>query len=143
MKYFLKLSFYGMKQLFNNNPVWFPSSKPTRSLQWVSSTLAPTLKQEISLHPEKFRGLECVASNKTQNVWTCAGFNRGNCNAKWHVHERPAKNNVAHKFRDLRLHSCTLCYEAFGILVDHPMICCPWIKISTWENLEKSSQEQS
>ena len=121
----------------------FLTMSPTGSLQWVSSTLVPRLKQEISRYPDKFRGLECVASNKTQNVWTCAGFNRGKCNAKWHVHERPAKNNAAHKFKDLRLHSCVLCYEAFGILVDHPMINCPWIKISTWANLEKPIQEQA
>ena len=118
----------------------FMTMNPTRSLQWVSSTLAPKINQEMAKHPDKFKGLEFMAGPKTPNVWTCAGFNRGSCNAKWHLHERPAKNNPTHKFKDLRLHCCTLCYEAFGILAVHSTLSCPWIKVNTWKSLESKSE---
>ena len=119
---------------FNVNE--YMTMSPTKSLQWVSGTLVPRLKQEMAKMEAKFIGLNCMAGSKSQNVWTCAGYNRGNCNAKWHIHERPAKNNPGHKFKDLRLHGCSLCYEAFGLLVDHPLTSCPWIRIDTWESLE-------
>ena len=114
----------------------FMTMSPTKSLQWVSSTLVPRLNQEMAIRGDKFKGLGIMSGPKPANVWTCAGYNRGNCNAKWHVHERPAKNNPGHKFKDLRLHGCTLCYEAFGFIANHPMTSCPWIRNATWESLD-------
>ncbi len=53
---------------------------------------------------------------KTDSIWTCSGFNRGgSCTSRWHVHDRPAKNNPALRFKDLRLHCCALCYEGLGV----------------------------
>ena len=120
----------------------FMTMSPTKSLQWVSSTLVPRLKQEMAKHGDKFKGVAIISGAKPPNMWTCAGYNRGNCNAKWHLYERPAKNNPSHKFKDLRLHGCTLCYEAFGFLVNHPLMGCPWIKDVTWESLDEGQGQE-
>ncbi len=122
----------------------FLALSPTRSLQWISGTLVPRFRQEMAKHKYMFVGLQVVAGAKPQSIWTCSGFNRGgSCNAKWHVHERPAKNNPAYKYKDLRLHCCTLCYEGLGILIDHPFTSCPWIMASTWSKLEEEEASMS
>ena len=122
------------------NATEFLAMNPTKSLQWVSSTLVPRLKHEMAIHNVQFKGLVAISRTKTQSVWTCAGFNRGgNCTAKWHVHERTAKNNPTYKYKDLRLHCCTLCYDGLGILVEHPLTSCPWIIASTWTKIGEDS----
>lgn len=114
----------------------FLSMGPVESLQWVSNILAPRLKAEILKQDMTMAGLNLIIGSKSPSIWTCAGFNRGgSCNAKWHVHERFCKSKPNIQFKDLRLHSCTLCYEGLGILCDHPVTDCPWIKLDTWNGL--------
>jgi len=116
----------------------FLAMNPTKSLQWISNTLVPRFKQEMETHRTHFSALSVVSGAKTPSIWTCSGFNRGgSCNAKWHLHERPAKNNPAFKYKDLRLHCCALCYEGIGILTNHPFTSCPWILEATWNKLNE------
>jgi hypothetical protein len=116
----------------------FLAMNPTKSLQWVSATLVPRLKQEVTKHQSKMLGLDLIKGSRSQSILTCAGYNRGgNCLAKWHIHERCSKNNPQQKFKDLRLHCCTLCCDGLGILVEHPFTSCPWIKAGTWKKLEE------
>jgi len=113
---------------------------PTKSLQWVSGTLVPRLKIEMDKHNLAMAGLNNIIGRKSAGVWTCAGFNRGgSCHAKWHVHERSCKTKPSVMFKDLRLHCCTLCYDGLGILCEHPLTDCPWIKADTWKKLENGT----
>lgn len=110
------------------NKAEFLAMSTTKSLQWVTSTLAPKLKQECNKYPSYFGAFGAMAMHSEMVVWTCAGFNRGSqCKAKWHVYERPQRSSS-----DIRLHCCTLCYDALGILSEHRMLDCPWLKESTW-----------
>lgn len=114
----------------------FMSMSPTGSLRWVSGTLVPRLQSELRKYPSVMQGLDIIAGTKSPFIWTCSGYNRGeSCHAKWHVHERTCKTNPSVQFRDLRLHFCTLCYDGLGILSDHPVTSCPWIKSKTWNGL--------
>jgi hypothetical protein len=108
----------------------FLALSPTKSLQWVTTTLAPRLKSESNKHPSYFGAIKLMAMSGEMVVWTCAGFNRGTkCQSKWHVYERPNRES---NHREMRLHCCTLCYDGLGILSEHRMIECPWLKESTW-----------
>jgi hypothetical protein len=108
----------------------FLAMSPTKSLQWVTTTLAPKLKLEASKYPSYFSAIRILAMSGEMVVWTCAGFNRGSqCQSKWHVHERPNRS------RDIRLHCCTLCYDALGILSEHRILDCPWLKEETWQEI--------
>lgn len=113
----------------------FLSKTHTKSLQWIETTIAVCFKEEIQKYPSYFEGFKLLGSGKTTSVWTCAGFNRGGiCHSKWHMHEKPGKRpNQTQK--ELRLHCCTLCYEGLGILSNHPVTGCPWIKSSTWRTI--------
>ena len=107
----------------------FLALSPTKSLQWVTSTLAPKLKEESNKYPSYFGAIKLMAMPSEMVVWTCAGFNRGmQCHSKWHVYERIREHGV----RDIRLHCCTLCYDGLGVLSEHRLIECPWLKESTW-----------
>ena len=111
------------------NKTEFLALSPTKSLQWVTSTLAPRLKEESNKYPSYFGAIKLMAMPGEMVVWTCAGFNRGmQCHSKWHVYERLREHNV----RDIRLHCCTLCYDGLGVLSEHRLLECPWLKESTW-----------
>ncbi len=106
----------------------FLAMSPTKSLQWVTTTLAPKLKLESCKYPSYFEAIKTLAMSAEMVVWTCAGYNRGSqCQEKWHVYERPRSTS-----RDIRLHCCTLCYDGLGILSEHRLLDCPWILESTW-----------
>jgi hypothetical protein len=106
----------------------FLAMSPTKSLQWVTTTLAPRLKLESIRYQSYFGAIRLLAMSGEMVVWTCAGYNRGTqCHAKWHVYERSPRTS-----RDIRLHCCTLCYDGLGILSEHRLIDCPWLKESTW-----------
>jgi hypothetical protein len=111
----------------------FLGMSPTKSLQWVTTTLAPRLKRESCKFPLYFGALRTMAMAGEMVVWTCAGYNRGTkCQAKWHVYENPQRSS-----RDIRLHCCTLCYDGLGVLSEHRMVDCPWLKDSTWEEIKE------
>lgn len=116
----------------------FLAMSATKSLQWVTTTLAPKVKQECSKYPSYFGALRAMAMPSEMVVWTCAGFNRGTqCKSKWHVYERPNRSSS-----DIRLHCCTLCYDALGVLSEHKMIDCPWLKESTWIEIRGVKPEE-
>ncbi len=107
----------------------FLAMSPTKSLQWVTTTLAPRLKQESNRFRPYFSAVRLMAMPAEMVVWTCAGFNRGTqCKAKWHIYERPNQSSNG----DMRLHCCTLCYDGLGVLSEHRLLDCPWLKESNW-----------
>ncbi len=116
----------------------FLSISPTKSLKWVTTTLAPRLKQESNKFPSYFASIKLMAMPAEMVYWTCAGYNRGTkCQSKLHVYERPdwERNQTNHTSRnhmEVRLHCCTLCYDGLGVLSEHRMIDCPWLKESNW-----------
>ncbi len=110
------------------NKAEFLAMSATKSLQWVTSTLAPKLKQECNKYPSYFGAIRVMAMPAEMVVWTCAGYNRGSkCKEKWHVYDRPKSSSS-----DIRLHCCTLCYDGLGVLSEHKILDCPWLKESTW-----------
>jgi hypothetical protein len=112
----------------------FLALNPTKSLQWVTTTLAVKMKEEVAKYPSYFGPIQLLGrSGSEMVVWTCAGFNRGgNCQARWHIHDKPSARVPERVHREMRLHCCTLCYDGLGILSEHRLLDCPWIKKSTW-----------
>jgi hypothetical protein len=117
----------------------FLNMSPTKCLQWVATTLAPKLKEEANKYPSYFGPIKLMAMPAEMVVWTCAGFNRGSqCKAKWHVYERPKASSS-----DIRLHCCTLCYDGLGILSEHRILDCPWLKESNWIEIRGGTKREA
>lgn len=116
------------------DPVEFNKLKFTESLQWVTTNLVVSMKQEMENFPEYFRCIKEIGNVMEIGNKACAGYNRGvGCCSKWHTYFR----NTGHREKEeLRLHCCVLCMEALGVLSGHPLIKCPWIMATTWINIQ-------
>jgi len=113
------------------DPVEFNKLKFTESLQWVTTTLAVAMKQEMENFPEYFRPLKAIGGLSEVNSKACAGYNKGiPCRQKWHVFNR--QTGSYRGVEELRIHCCILCMEALGVICGHPVVNCPWIKEATW-----------
>ena len=84
-----------------------------------------------------------------RSIKTCAAYNRNeNCTqGKWHTSSkrisimdriskdqsfrRPTQHGNGYR-EELRVHSCTLCMKALGILSMHNVLECPWIYEDGW-----------
>jgi len=118
------------------DPVEFNKLKYTESLQWVTTYLVVNMKQEMENYPVYFRCIKEVGNVAEIGNKACAGYNRGaSCRKKWHVFMRHTGRGGGGS-EELRLHCCALCMEAMGVLCGHPLIDCPWIKMSTWIAIE-------
>ena len=103
-------------------------------LRWVSDVLAVKMKEKMKAHRDYFRAIEAVAGVDSVGIRTCPVFNRIEyCSVKWHHRTKTTK--AGRPRADLRLHCCTLCIEALGIICGHPLLRCPWIYEDTWKKI--------
>jgi hypothetical protein len=113
------------------------------SAQWVAEILAKKMLKKMKDNEDgKFSGLLKMKSHwRIIGVRTCARFNRGEacCRGQWHTSYK--KLDVVsdgrlveqQQQRDvLRVHACTLCLEALGIISGHGLLDCPWIYEENW-----------
>ena len=116
------------------DPVEFNKLKFTEWLQWVSTNLVVSMKQEMENFWDYFR---CVYQiNRIQDLSNkaCIGYNHGAiCQKKWHTYLHPSG---CRGVEELCLHCCILYMEAMGVLSGHPLINYPWIKAYTWSNIQ-------
>ena len=118
----------------------FMNMSHTKSLQWVTNVLAKRLKDRVAKYPSYFGPILLMGGASEMDAWTCAGFNRGGkCYAKWHVYDKPGRASGAG--REVRLHCCTLCKDALGVLSEHRLIDCPWLKKTTWIEITGGSMD--
>jgi hypothetical protein len=104
--------------------------------------LAVKVKTESEKFPRYFGMAKMMGDVKPKGVRMCARFNRGeNCQLSWHVHNKPNKKGQG-QHRELRLHCCAVCAEAFGILTGHHLMDCPWIKTETWSVIVNDESNQ-
>ena len=121
----------GIRYALGFDPGEFIKMKFTESLQWVTSTLTPKMRDEMAKYPEYFRIIHLIGNISDVGNKTCAGYNRGSpCRTKWHTYNRPT--GAYSGVDELRLHCCVLCMEALGIISGHPLVECPWINQATW-----------
>ncbi len=107
----------------------FMAMSQTKALQWVTNVLAVRFKQRIEKCSSYFRPIMQLGGQSEMDARTCAGYNRGgNCHSKWHVYEKYGQR----AYTEVRLHCCTLCKDALGVMCEHRLIDCPWLKKSTW-----------
>ncbi len=103
-------------------------------LKWVTEVLVPKMKERMSNHQEYFRVIVAVSGIEDVGARTCPVFNRIEyCSFKWHC--RTKITRTGRPRADLRLHCCTLCVEALGIICGHPLLRCPWIYEETWSKI--------
>jgi hypothetical protein len=103
-------------------------------LKWVSDVLAVKMREKMKAHQDYFRVIESIAGVDSVGIRTCPVFNRIEfCSVKWHHRTKTTK--AGRSRADLRLHCCTLCIEALGIICGHPLLRCPWIFEDTWKKI--------
>lgn len=129
------------KFAFGFDPKEFNAMNFTQGLAWVNDTLVDKLKQEMTKFPDSFLIFTQLGNVKETGVRICARFNRGDsCTNSWHVHNKPKKGKSGYH-RELRLHCCAVCMGALGIFANHHMMECPWLKSTTWEELQLSQSK--
>ncbi len=107
-------------------------------LKWVADVLSINLKKRMESHPDHFKVLATISGVDSMGVRTCPVFNRLEfCALKWHHNTKIA--NTGRVRADLRVHCCTLCLEAIGIICGHPLLRCPWIYEDTWKKIPGTS----
>jgi hypothetical protein len=119
------------------------------SAKWISATVAMNMKEKLKTHDIAWNELTKI---KTKEIGIpCATYNRGElCNqGNWHTSTRKkhVSLRISEPFRnppkidqkasqssreELRIHCCTLCVKALGIMSNHPVLECPWILESNW-----------
>lgn len=104
-------------------------------LKWVSDVLANSMKKRMAEHGNHFKVIQTVSGVEAVGARTCPTFNRiEQCSVKWHHMTKSTKTGRSRS--ELRLHCCTLCLEALGIISGHPLLRCPWIYEETWKRIE-------
>ena len=114
------------------------------SAQWVAKVLAKKMLKRMEANVDgKFSGLLKMKSNwKIIGARTCARFNRGEVcfRGQWHTSLKRLDGGSDGRLveqqqqqrDDLRIHACTLCLEALGIISGHGLLKCPWIFEENW-----------
>lgn len=103
-------------------------------LKWVAEVLAINMKKRMDNHLNHFKVLEAVTGIDAVGVRTCPVYNRIEyCSLKWH--QMSKKTKTGRSRMELRIHCCTLCLEALGIICGHPLLKCPWIYEDNWKKI--------
>lgn len=107
-------------------------------LKWVSDVLSIKMKEKMGTHRNHFKVIESVSGVESVGIRTCPVYNRIEfCTLKWHHRTKITKSGRPRA--DLRLHCCTLCMEALGIICGHPLLQCPWIYEETWRKIPEDN----
>jgi len=108
-------------------------------LKWVSDVLSISMKKRMEGHRDHFKIIETVSGVGSIGVRTCPVYNRiERCSLKWHQMIKTTR--TGHQRNELRIHCCTLCLEALGIICGHPLLKCPWIFEDTWKKLPVNTE---
>ncbi len=103
-------------------------------LKYVSDVLSINMKMKMESYRGHFRVIESVSGVESVGIRTCPVFNRIEyCALKWHHMSKVTRSGRTRA--DLRIHCCTLCLEALGIICGHPLLRCPWIYEDTWKKI--------
>ena len=103
-------------------------------LKWVADVLAINMKKRMEVHSNHFKVIETVTGIEAVGTRTCPTYNRIEfCALKWHHTTKTGRTGRARS--ELRIHCCTLCLEALGIICGHPLLKCPWILEDTWNKI--------
>ena len=107
-------------------------------LKYVAEVLSINMKKRMDGFRNYFNVIEVIRGVESVGVRTCPIFNRIEfCPVKWHHMSKMAKSGRMRA--DLRIHCCTLCLEALGIICGHPLFKCPWIYEDTWKKIPQGN----
>jgi len=133
------------------------------SAKWIKVELSKMVTEKMQQEPHKKRFEVLMLAKKKSNylgIRTCARYNRDEpCNqGTWHTtHKQDAlwtrhgpmnqqdgdpspssyDRDINGRRNEIRLHACTLCFEAMGAAYGHGVLDCPWIQKKNWMNEDK------
>jgi hypothetical protein len=113
------------------------------SANWISEKIAMKMKERMVETEGRWEVFKMIKPPDMRSIVTCASFNRGEvCRmGKWHtvlkkinkddVRVNSSSSPIVTK-EELRVHACTLCLKALGVLCMHSVLECPWIIEENW-----------
>ncbi len=113
------------------------------SANWISEKIAKNMRDRMSKMEERWKAFKQIKNaeyNGVKSIVPCVTFNRGEgCRLGiWHTTLKKYSNNESDLARrlltreELRVHCCTLCLKALGVICMHSVIDCPWILEENW-----------
>lgn len=118
------------------------------SANWIAETIAVRMKARMNESEDKWKVFKMVKEPDMRSLVTCVTYNRGEfCRqGSWHtvLKRNPLEPTGAERFgrrdidlgtnrEELRVHACTLCWKALGVLSMHGVMNCPWIIEDNWK----------
>jgi len=127
----------------NFSPEEYLSQGFIASANWISEKIAKNMRDRMSKMEERWKAFKQIKNaeyNGVKSIVPCVTFNRGEgCRLGiWHTTLKKYSNNESDLARrlltreELRVHCCTLCLKALGVICMHSVIDCPWILEENW-----------
>ncbi len=110
--------------------------------------IAVRMKTRMNESENRWKVFKMFNPPDMRSLVTCVTYNRGECcrQGKWHtvLKRAPSGENVRDRIgrrdidlganrEELRVHACTLCWKAIGVLSMHSVMECPWILEENWK----------
>jgi hypothetical protein len=123
------------------------------SAKWISNTVAVNMREKLKTCDIKWNALRMMPNHEIGTP--CATFNRGEACGQGLWHTAPNKKHISNRImeplrnvkqssrEELRIHCCTLCIKGLGIMINHPILQCPWILESNWTEKGSSTASSS
>ncbi len=134
-----------MKYAIGYSPEEYLSLGFIASANWISEKIAMNMRERMRMMEGRWDMFEKIKKADVRSIVTCVTYNRGeSCRlGMWHTtlkkinYAEPEQStsgrcpNVTRE--ELRIHACTLCLKALGVLCMHSVMDCPWILEENWQ----------
>jgi hypothetical protein len=135
------------KYALDFSPVTYLALGFIESANWIAEKIAPKMKARMDAEEGRWEVFKMIKPPDMRSIVTCAAFNRGEvCRLeKWHTtlkkinSEKEAESMPLRRpptiitKEELRVHACTLCLKALGVLCMHSVLDCPWTLEENWK----------
>lgn len=133
-----------MKYAIGYSPDEYLSLGFIASANWISEKIAVNMRERMRTMDGRWDMFKKIKNADVRSIVTCVTYNRDeSCRlGMWHttlkkINHEPEQStsrrypNVTRE--ELRIHACTLCLKALGVLCMHSVMDCPWTLEENWQ----------
>jgi len=111
------------------------------SANWIAEKIAKNMRERMMKADGRWEAFKKMRNSEMRSMVPCVSFNRGEgCRlGSWHTTLKKmssTEHDISRRTltrEELRVHCCTLCLKALGVLCTHSVIDCPWTLEENWE----------
>ncbi len=111
------------------------------SANWIAEEIAKNMRERMMKSDGRWEAFKKMRNLEMRSMVPCVTFNRGEgCRlGSWHTTLKKmssTEHDISRRTltrEELRVHCCTLCLKALGVICTHSVIDCPWILEENWE----------